>query len=877
MNKIGILAFLSTLLHFSGFSQFLSGRITDSQNHPLQGVSIKAYKPQENIIQSFAITNSKGQFQFNKPFLSDTIKLVVASMGFATVKRLIKKTDLVQDFILSPQAIELKEVIVKTPPVRISHDTISYDIKQFGSNTDRNLGDVLKKLPGIELGENGVIKYNGEPINKYYTEGKDLFEGKYKIANDNFRWQDVERVEILENHQPINLLRDLVYSQKAGLNIVFKESAKAQWLKNTQLGIGLNTNDLLYDNLLNLARITPKNQSFSIFKHNNIGTDLLPDTKELNIEKLINSSSQLAYLKNTQPITSVAELNRPPIQQKYLTFNQSHFITSKHLWGIGKKYDLVLNIEYLNDKQNNQGQIESRYFLGKDTLVVSEKKNNSSQLNQLEGTLSLVSNQPKYYFSNKLSVKNSWKYSDGFLINQSNNLSQTLLQNNPFDTHWLSNDFKLLKKTSNNNVVEFKAWGYFIKAPQALSISNDKSIIEQTITTEKGLFDAYISFMTHKKLGLNIKLGVTYSTQKLYSKLNGFGAKTLTEDSTLLVQNQKINYTKLYGELGYSLSKETIKLEVKLPISFLYWQNPQKEQFFFEPKISTTYIFSSQWNTNIHYDFSNYIPEINEVYTGYLLNDYRTLTQNTGVLPNIQKHTANWDMIFRDMIHFWLGRIGIGWQKSNLNLLKGQNSEGIYIKQTNISFNNKTESIIAFAQISKYWYGIKTKITLNGTNENKLLNRLLTNNQIALIKNQSQTLICNVTTSPKSWVQTQFEVKFSQNKNIIERIDGNTDNRFKQMDLLFKINVNPNKLLTFGFEVSNNRITDEKNTTQSYVFMDASTRYKFKNSSWQIGVNLQNITDESSFRSFNFSENSYFLSTFRIRPRQLILNANFSF
>lgn len=866
-----------TLLSFSGFSQFLSGRVVDAQQHPLQGVNLRVYFPKSTIIQAFAITNAKGLYQFNKIISSDSLKLVVGSMGFAIEERIISKTDLIQDFVLIANAIELQEVKVKTPPIQVRNDTIRYDVKQFANPSDRNLADILKKLPGIELSENGVIKYNGEPINKYYTQGKDLFEGKYKIANDNFKWQDVERVEILENHQPINLLRDLVYSQKAGLNVVFKESAKAQWLKNVQLGIGLNTDDLLYDNLLNLARITPENQSFSIFKDNNIGMDLLPDTKELNIEQLVNAGPQLAYLKNTQPIISVAELSRPPIQQKYLIFNRSHFITSKHLWGIGKKYDLVLNLEYLKDKQNNQGQIESRYFLGKDTLVVSEKKNNTFRLDQLEGTLSVVSNQPKYYFSNKLSVKNSWKNTEGILFNQSNNIGQKLLQNSPFDTQWLSNDFKLLKKTSNNNVFEIRNWGYFIKAPQALSISSDKAIVEQTITTEKGLFDAYVSFMTHKKLGLNIKLGVTYSTQKLDSKLDGFMAKTLIADSTLLIQNQRINYTKLYGEMGYSFSKENIKLEIKLPVSFLYWQNPRKEQLFFEPKISTTYIFSSQWNSSLRYDFSNYIPEINEVYSGYLLNDYRTITQNNGVLPNIQKYTVNWDMKFRDMIHFWLGSIGIGWQKSNLNLLKGQNNEGIYIKQVNFSFNNTTESLIEFAQVSKYWHSIRTKIVLNGTNENKQLNRLFTNNQLALIKNQSQTLTCNITTSPKTWIQTQFELKFSQNRNIIEQIDGNTDNKFRQLDLLFKISANPSKLLTLGFEVSNNQITDDKNNMQSYVFMDASTRYKFKNCSWAFGLNLQNITNESSFRSFNFSENSYFLSTFRIRPRQLVLNANFSF
>ena len=866
-----------TLLHFSGFSQFISGRVVDAQQHPLQGVSLRAYMPKSSIIQAFAITNAKGLYQFNKAFSFDSIKLVVGSMGFAVEERMIGKADLVQDFILIPKAIELQEVKVKTPPIQVRNDTIRYDVKQFANPSDRNLADILKKLPGIELSENGVIKYNGEPINKYYTEGKDLFDGKYKIANDNFKWQDVERVEILENHQPINLLRDLVYSQKAGLNVVFKESAKATWLKNVQLGIGQNTNNLLYDNLLNLARITPKKQSFSIFKNNNVGMDLLPDTKELNIDQLTNASPQLAYLKNSQLLTSVAELSRPPIQQKYLTFNQSHFLTSKHLWGVGKKYDLVLNLEYLKDKQNNQGQTESRYFLGKDTLVVVEKKNNIARLNQLEGSLSLVSNQPKYYFSNKFSVKSSWKNTEGILFNQSSNISQTLLQNSPFDTQWFSDDFKLLKKTKENNVFEIRAWGYFIKAPQTLSISNDKTIVEQNITTEKGLFDAYLSFVTNKKLGINIKLGITYSNQKLYSKLDGFTAKTLITDGTLLVQNQTINYVKLYGEMGYSLSKENIKLEAKLPLSFLYWQNPQKQQLFFEPKISTTFIFSSQWNTSVRYDFSNYIPEINEVYTGYLLNDYRTITQNNGVLPTIQKHTVNGDMRFRDLIHFWLGSIGINYQKGYQNLLKGQNNEGIYIKQVNLLSDNTTESLISFAQISKYWHGIKTKITLNGTNENRQLNRLLTNNQLAQIKTQSQTLTANITASPKPWIQTQIELKLVQNKNKIERNNGNTENKFKQVDLLFKINANPNKQLTFGFEASNNQITDDRNITQSYIFIDASTRYKFKNSNWVLALNLQNITNESSFRFFSFSENSYLLSTFQIRPRQLVLNANFSF
>jgi hypothetical protein len=515
MNKIGILAFLSTLLHFSGFSQLLSGRVTDSQQHLLQGVSIRAYKPQENIIQSFAITNSKGQFQFNKPFSFDSIKLVVASMGFATEERLIRKSDLFQDFILTPQAIELREVIVKTPPVRISHDTISYDIKQFGNNADRNLGDVLKKLPGVELSENGTIKYNGEPINKYYTEGKDLFEGKYKIANDNFRWQDIDRVEILENHQPINVLKDIVYSEKAGLNVVFKESVRAKWIKTAQIGGGFNNDSFQYDNSLNAIKIAKNNQSFSIYKGNNVGTDLISSTQYLTIADLIDVSPQYLFLKTVRPLLSIIELSRPPINQKYLNFNQSHLFTSKNLWTFRKKYDIVLNIEYLKDKQANQGSLESVYFLGKDTLVVTERQDNAKNLNQLEGTLSIVANQPKYYFSNKLFVKTNWQNANGIIENYEVGKTLNVNQQNQYDTQWISDELKIQKKTASDNIIEFKALGYYLNSPQNLDVLTNNQITKQKtfqdLRMKKTFFSFYVNFLANKKLKLNTKIGAEYS------------------------------------------------------------------------------------------------------------------------------------------------------------------------------------------------------------------------------------------------------------------------------------------------------------------------------------------------------------------------------
>jgi hypothetical protein len=695
MIKIGIVAFLSTLLHFSGCAQLLSGRVTDSQQRPLQGVNIRAYKPQSTIIiQSFAITNAKGQFQFNKPFLFDTIKLVVASMGFATEERLIKKTDLIQDFTLSPQAIELKEVIVKTPPVRISHDTISYDIKQFGNNTDRNLGDVLKKLPGVELSENGTIKYNGEPINKYYTEGKDLFEGKYKIANDNFRWQDVERVEILENHQPINLLRDIVYSYKSGLNVVLKESARAKWIKTAQIGGGFNNENFQYDNSLNAIKIAKNNQSFSIFKSNNVGIDLLSSTQSLTIEDLIDVSPQSLFLKVSRPLLSIIELNKPPINQKYLNFNQSHLFTSKNLWTLRKKYDVVLNIEYLNDKQANQGSLESLYFLGKDTLAVTEKQDNAKNLNQLEGTLSIVANQPKYYFSNKLFVKIGWQNTNGIIENYEIGKTQNVNQNNQYDTQWISDELKIQKKTPSDNIIEFKALGYYLNSPQHLDVLTNNQISKQKtfqdLRTSKSFFSFYANFLANKKLKINTKIGAECSNQSLFSNLSGFPATKLIGDSSLLSNDQSLSYWRVFGETGYQVNKESFKLDFNLPISFINWLNLNKNRFIIEPNLSTTYIFSAKWSSTFKYGFKYNIVEIDDFSNTFLLTNYRNVERNSGQIPDNQRHSASIRLNFKDMIHFWFLDAIIGLGESQSNILREQTNDGIYIKQVKITSNNTT-------------------------------------------------------------------------------------------------------------------------------------------------------------------------------------------
>ena len=181
------------------------GKVTDATKHtPLQGASVTLCKADGKSILAFAITDEDGTFHLN----ADSTKAIQAvirfsCLGYASVTRPVQPQDKTYRIALQPKEIQIKEVIVKAPKIRAQGDTIIYNVARFSKEGDRTIGDILKKLPGIQVADDGKISYQGTPINKFYIEGKDLLGGKYGIATNSISNQDVNSVEVMENHQPI--------------------------------------------------------------------------------------------------------------------------------------------------------------------------------------------------------------------------------------------------------------------------------------------------------------------------------------------------------------------------------------------------------------------------------------------------------------------------------------------------------------------------------------------------------------------------------------------------------------------------------------------------------------------------------------------------
>ncbi|MDE6463004.1 MAG: TonB-dependent receptor, partial [Muribaculaceae bacterium] len=215
----------------------VSGRVVDGANgEPLTGASV-IVKGSDGKIRKFTTSKGDGGFVMTLPSLGDC-RLEVNMMGFA-------KKSLPLDSVSSPLTVRLeagttilREVTVKADRIREQGDTISYTVGGFAQEQDRSIGDVLRRMPGIDVESSGKIKYQGEDINKFYIEGSDLLGGKYGIATNGINHEDVGAVEVMENHQPMQVLSGISFSDKAAINLKLKNKAKATWSFHGDAGGG---------------------------------------------------------------------------------------------------------------------------------------------------------------------------------------------------------------------------------------------------------------------------------------------------------------------------------------------------------------------------------------------------------------------------------------------------------------------------------------------------------------------------------------------------------------------------------------------------------------------------------------------------------------
>lgn len=192
------------LLSLSAAAQKMNirGQVADSLGTPLPGATVILLNPVDSTLVNFGVTNSKGDFSINGlPRLRYLLKVTfVGQRTFSTsVEPPAEGNDVSLGKITMREAkTQLDEVLVEDViPVRVRQDTVEYNATAFKTNPNAVVEDLLKKLPGVEVDNDGNITAQGEQVRRVTVDGKDFFGGTDpKIATNNLPADAIKKVQV---------------------------------------------------------------------------------------------------------------------------------------------------------------------------------------------------------------------------------------------------------------------------------------------------------------------------------------------------------------------------------------------------------------------------------------------------------------------------------------------------------------------------------------------------------------------------------------------------------------------------------------------------------------------------------------------------------
>ncbi|WP_138433184.1 outer membrane beta-barrel protein [Winogradskyella algicola] len=204
MKKLSLVfALIFTCFIFSQEKTFeITGTlIAEDSNLPIESATIYLERIKDSSVVTYTISDKNGFFKVEGRTFDDQLNFFASYVGYGTY---VKKIDIDKDKIdlktISMQLDnQLKEVLIKsTAPITIKKDTLEFNVKSFKTKRDATVEDLLKKLPGVEVDEEGKITVNGKEVNKILVNGKPFFGDDPTITTKNLTKDIVEKIQIVD-------------------------------------------------------------------------------------------------------------------------------------------------------------------------------------------------------------------------------------------------------------------------------------------------------------------------------------------------------------------------------------------------------------------------------------------------------------------------------------------------------------------------------------------------------------------------------------------------------------------------------------------------------------------------------------------------------
>ena len=684
-----------------------------SDRSPIAGANV-LLKNADGKLLAYGVSDANGRFSIMLPSADEHLSIHVTKMGYR-----IYSAPLVSDgkpVVISMEegAFQLQEVVVEADRIRESGDTVTYNVVRFAQKQDRTIGDVLKRMPGIDVANNGKIQYQGIDINKFYIEGNDLLGGKYGIATNGIAYDDIGAVEVMENHQPMQVLRGLSFSDQAAINLKMKNSAKATFLVHGTLGGGRSEQPkgALWQGDIFTMMVTGKYQMITTLKGNNTGLNLSDQLLDFTSERPDETLD--GYTALSTPAT-------PNLQRSRSSFNRSWMVSSSHLLKTKNGGEFKAQIDYNHDRVSAQGASSTTYFLESGDKIILEDKNSLSHRNALTEKFSYEANEKTYFLNNTLSADFSW---NDLTLNTTGSLPTT--QSAWMPEYGVSNLLKVIKRFGNNKLVTFTSRNEWNSLPEKLTVNHEGQDYGQKIKQHSFYTDerASLGFVLNKVL-LSLEAGASGYFRKLDTNLFGVDRTDATGTEALTT-----DYLRVFASPKFEWKYKKLELTLDLPVNlysyFFSGAMGNRTEFFLSPSLAARFRITPRMSFTLRGSARRTPASLHDIHDSSILTDYRSFSSGVEDYYTSSGQSLSASYSYRNTPSgiFVTAMGSYGWNKSKFGTV--QNVVGDYVFHSYQSQPSDSRNAMAFFNASKTLDFMRGAIGLRGIYsrmENNLLSQ----------------------------------------------------------------------------------------------------------------------------------------------------------
>lgn len=844
MNRYSffILCFLLGLLSASAADpDGLRGRVVDADtDEPVVGCIVKS----KGV---FTSTDKEGGFVINPKAGTDSVSF--RFMGYESAS-----LPITADFScvrLRPKATQLNDVIVEAPDIYAKGDTLVFNVARYANAKDNAIIDVIKRLPGIKVEEDGTIKYQGKPINKFYLDGNDFIGGQYGLATNNISHKDVASVEVMENHQPVKALEGIEFPEEAGINLKLKEDARSRWVGVAQAAAGVQP--LLYNGSLYTMRIGPKMQNIITLKADNTGWNPSNEIQEHDFDDMFSSD----YISNLWPEYISADIVNAPLTEKRTRDNLSWLANAITAWKKGDT-SMRLNLNYTGDRLDYNSGMTTDYFSNQIPQFV---QNNSqrTQTHDLSAQFYSQTNKRGYFLKEKFSVTGLWDKSNSAITGSSD-----LAQRVDRKSFSANNDLKLVKR-NEKKLFTLISRNTFVYRPDRLAVTGDEDAVQSVGTTDfRSTTETKFGKMT-RFWKYYVSGGLDLDWHRINSTLSGLGDFDNDGIHEAFLSN-------LYATPQVDYERNGWRASLTMPLKWLHYSvSGQHDYINASPRlyVKRQLTAKSDISGSVTYSLGSPQPYLN--ITAPVLSDYRNLFIADNPDKYSQNVAATLSYRYRNPLKSMFFNLSATYNHSRSSIMSNQLFIGDFIVSTYADRLNNSDSWYAKGGFSK---GLGHSKMVVGCDVDASISSAssMRDNAVIPYRQINAGVKPHFKGSLTKWLSVKYEASYGFSKL---KIDGEANDYHTFRQNIFTTII-PNDIVQFTVGAEHFLTCFPEGNTANLVLLDASAVWRLNNKV-RLSLTANNVLNRRSYEYVNYGTLSRSEHHFQIRPRSILASIQYRF